>query len=155
MQVEYEKQMMLGTIFARSKILFLLQKRFHLGSGNVGEILWREKVDHSFRCNLSFGHRGHFVPLRDAISFCFFSLMDPLGKHGMFISPLFYSTYILFGWVTWVCVNVCSSDILLIGCGRRMQRVGDEVRGFLRSSGIKLETVDSVCLLYFFLPSQD
>ena len=50
------------------------------------------------------------------------------------------------------CVNVCSPDILLIGCGRRMQRVGDEVRGFLRSSGIKLETVDSVCLLYFFYP---
>lgn len=52
--------------------------------------------------------------------------------------------------------NVCECfllDILLIGCGRRMQRVGDDVRSFLRSSGIKLETVDSVYQLSLLIPA--
>eukprot|EP00250_Pteridium_aquilinum_P034251 c7300_g1_i1 orf=60-536(+) len=34
-------------------------------------------------------------------------------------------------------------DILLLGCGRRMQLVSKEVRDFLRSNGIKLEAIDS------------
>lgn len=34
-------------------------------------------------------------------------------------------------------------DILLLGCGRRMQLIGKEVRDFLRSNGIKIEPIDS------------
>jgi NADH dehydrogenase [ubiquinone] 1 alpha subcomplex assembly factor 3 len=34
-------------------------------------------------------------------------------------------------------------EILVLGCGRRIQRVSKEVRDFLRSNGIKLEAIDS------------
>jgi NADH dehydrogenase [ubiquinone] 1 alpha subcomplex assembly factor 3 len=34
-------------------------------------------------------------------------------------------------------------EILVLGCGRRIQRVSKELRDFLRSNGIKLEAIDS------------
>lgn len=34
-------------------------------------------------------------------------------------------------------------DILLLGCGKNIERVGNDVRDFLRSNGIKLEAIDS------------
>jgi hypothetical protein len=43
-------------------------------------------------------------------------------------------------------------EILVLGCGRRIQRVSKEVRDFLRSNGIKLEAIDSV-LFFFSFPS--
>jgi hypothetical protein len=41
-------------------------------------------------------------------------------------------------------------EILVLGCGRRIQRVSKELRDFLRSNGIKLEAIDSVCFLFSF-----
>jgi uncharacterized protein len=40
-------------------------------------------------------------------------------------------------------------EILVLGCGRRIQRVSKELRDFLRSNGIKLEAIDSVRFFYF------
>eukprot|EP00249_Psilotum_nudum_P011341 c23113_g1_i2 orf=413-778(-) len=34
-------------------------------------------------------------------------------------------------------------EILLLGCGRKIQQASQDVRDFLRSNGIKLEAVDS------------
>lgn len=34
-------------------------------------------------------------------------------------------------------------EILVVGCGQRIQRVSPEVRDFLRSNGIKIEPVDT------------
>ncbi|OIW01076.1 hypothetical protein TanjilG_14259 [Lupinus angustifolius] len=41
-------------------------------------------------------------------------------------------------------ILLCMSEILIIGCGRNIQHVDPEVRRFIRSTGIKLEVVDSV-----------
>jgi len=40
-------------------------------------------------------------------------------------------------------------EILVLGCGRRIQRVSKELRDFLRSNGIKLEAIDSVLFSFF------
>lgn len=36
------------------------------------------------------------------------------------------------------------TEILIIGCGRYIQQVDPELRRFIRSTGMKLEAVDSV-----------
>lgn len=35
-------------------------------------------------------------------------------------------------------------EILILGCGKRMGRVSNELRDYLRSNGIKLEAIDTV-----------
>lgn len=39
------------------------------------------------------------------------------------------------------------SEILIIGCGRNIQPVDPELRRFIRSTGMKLEAVDSVYMI--------
>lgn len=40
------------------------------------------------------------------------------------------------------------SEILILGCGRDIQPVNPELRRFIRSTGMKLEAVDSVYIYY-------
>lgn len=39
------------------------------------------------------------------------------------------------------------SELLIVGCGRNIHPVTPELRQFVKSIGMKLETVDSVCFL--------
>lgn len=40
------------------------------------------------------------------------------------------------------------SEILILGCGRYIQQVDPELRRFIRSTGMKLEAIDSVSIVY-------
>jgi len=45
-------------------------------------------------------------------------------------------------------------EILILGCGKRMGRVSQEVRDYLRSNGIKLEAIDTVSTQFISLKWQ-
>lgn len=42
-----------------------------------------------------------------------------------------------------------SLELLIVGCGRYNHPLNPQVRQFVKSIGMKLETVDSVCPLFY------
>lgn len=42
-------------------------------------------------------------------------------------------------------------EILILGCGRHIEPVSLELRRFIRSTGMKLEAIDSVYIYFLFL----
>jgi len=51
-------------------------------------------------------------------------------------------------------VLAAMSEILILGCGKRMGSVSQEVRYYLRSNGIKLEAIDMVSTQFISLKWQ-
>lgn len=41
------------------------------------------------------------------------------------------------------------SEILILGCGRNIQPIDPQLRSFIRSTGMKLEAVDSVSIFCY------
>lgn len=63
----------------------------------------------------------------------------------MLLPPIKYQTAFDLYWLKFG--RIFLPEILIVGCGRNIQHVDPELRRFIRSTGMKLEAVDSVYVI--------